>query len=87
MPVVYDGRVYVATGQNVEHGEGDGHLWCLDPAKRLDGANVSDELVAGEPNGLLPKERIKSNVPKDRIRPEPEFGRRVALFGERSEVA
>ena len=30
-PVVYDGLVYVAVGEDPEHGEGNGHLWCIDP--------------------------------------------------------
>lgn len=35
-PVAYDGLVYIAVGQDPEHGEGDGHLWCIDPTKRGD---------------------------------------------------
>jgi outer membrane protein assembly factor BamB len=35
-PVAYDGLVYIAVGQDPEHGEGEGHLWCLDPNKRGD---------------------------------------------------
>lgn len=31
MPLVYDGLVYIATGQDPEHGEGQGDLWCIDP--------------------------------------------------------
>jgi outer membrane protein assembly factor BamB len=42
MPVIYDGRVYIASGQEPEHGEGDGHLWCIDPTKRGD---ISAELA------------------------------------------
>lgn len=30
-PVFYKDRVYVATGQDPEHGEGVGHLLCIDP--------------------------------------------------------
>jgi len=41
-PVVYDGNVYVAVGQDPEHGEGEGHLWCIDPNKRGD---VSPQLA------------------------------------------
>jgi outer membrane protein assembly factor BamB len=41
-PVVYDGNVYVAVGEDPEHGEGGGHLWCIDPTKRGD---VSPTLV------------------------------------------
>ncbi|WP_246146820.1 outer membrane protein assembly factor BamB family protein [Rubripirellula lacrimiformis] len=35
-PVAYDGLVYIAVGQDPEHGEGEGHLWCIDPNKRGD---------------------------------------------------
>jgi outer membrane protein assembly factor BamB len=35
-PVFYKNRVYVATGQDPEHGEGVGHLVCLDPTKTGD---------------------------------------------------
>lgn len=41
-PVIYEGLVYLAVGQDPEHGEGDGHLWCIDPTKRGD---VSPELA------------------------------------------
>ncbi|MDA0284316.1 MAG: PQQ-binding-like beta-propeller repeat protein, partial [Planctomycetota bacterium] len=33
-PVIYDGYVYVSVGQDPEHGEGPGHVWCIDPNKR-----------------------------------------------------
>jgi outer membrane protein assembly factor BamB len=35
-PVFYNGRVYVAHGQDPEHGEGVGHLVCIDPTKKGD---------------------------------------------------
>jgi len=35
-PVFYKGRVYVAVGQDPEHGEGVGRLLCIDPAKEGD---------------------------------------------------
>jgi outer membrane protein assembly factor BamB len=35
-PVPYKNRVYVATGQDPEHGEGVGHLVCLDATKTGD---------------------------------------------------
>ncbi len=46
-PVVYDGLVYVAVGEDPEHGEGGGHLWCIDPTKRGD---VSPTLVYNSKN-------------------------------------
>lgn len=35
-PVIYDGLVYIGVGEDPEHGEGNGHLWCIDPTKRDD---------------------------------------------------
>src|SRR6185369_4563717 len=55
-PVVYEGLVYLAVGQDPEHGEGQGHLWCIDPTRRGD---VSPELVV-DPNGaVLPHQRLQ----------------------------
>ncbi len=41
-PVIYNGLVFVAVGEDPEHGEGDGHLWCVDPKGRGD---ISPTLV------------------------------------------
>jgi outer membrane protein assembly factor BamB len=41
-PVIYDGLVYIAVGEDPEFGEGPGHLWCIDPSRRGD---VSPTLV------------------------------------------
>jgi outer membrane protein assembly factor BamB len=35
-PVVYEDRVYIANGQDPEHGEGVGHMYCIDATKRGD---------------------------------------------------
>lgn len=35
-PVIYDNKVYLANGQDPEHGEGVGHLYCIDPSKTGD---------------------------------------------------
>lgn len=35
-PVFYDNIVYIANGQDPEHGEGVGHLYAIDPTKRGD---------------------------------------------------
>ncbi|MCI0334203.1 MAG: PQQ-binding-like beta-propeller repeat protein [Planctomycetes bacterium] len=63
-PVVYDGRVYVAVGEDPEHGEGMGHLWCIDPTKRGD---VSPELAfnSKDPNTPIPHKRIQAVVPEE----------------------
>jgi outer membrane protein assembly factor BamB len=35
-PILWEGKVFVANGQDPEHGEGVGHLYCIDPTKRGD---------------------------------------------------
>jgi outer membrane protein assembly factor BamB len=35
-PVFVDNRIYLATGQDPEHGEGIGHMYCIDPSKKGD---------------------------------------------------
>ena len=35
-PVIYQDRVYIANGQDPEHGEGPGHFYAIDPTKRGD---------------------------------------------------
>ena len=44
-PVVVDNLLYIANGQDPEHGEGLGHLWCIDITKTGD---VSKDLPAEE---------------------------------------
>ena len=58
-PVIYDDLVYVAVGQDPEHGEGVGHLWCIDPNKRGD---VSPELAfnASDPSKIIPPRRLQA---------------------------
>jgi outer membrane protein assembly factor BamB len=60
-PVVYDNKVYFCTGQDPEHGEGEGILWCLDPTKRGD---ISEKLAVkrDEPKKLIPVKRIQAVV-------------------------
>jgi outer membrane protein assembly factor BamB len=60
-PVVYDGYVYVAVGEDPEHGEGIGHLWCIDPNKRGD---VSAELAfnSADPSKPIPHKRLQAVV-------------------------
>ncbi len=50
-PVIYNGLLYAAVGQDPEHGEGVGHLWCIDPTKRGD---VSPELAVHVDNRDTP---------------------------------
>jgi outer membrane protein assembly factor BamB len=63
-PVVYDDKVYVATGQDPEHGEGIGILWCVDPTKRGD---ISEKLAVNraDPKKPIPVKREQAVVEKD----------------------
>jgi outer membrane protein assembly factor BamB len=60
-PVVHGGLVYVAVGEDPEHGEGVGHLWCIDPTKRGD---VSSELAVhvDAPDTPLPRRREQAVI-------------------------
>jgi outer membrane protein assembly factor BamB len=53
----YDGHVYVAVGEDPEHGEGNGHLWCIDPTRRGD---VSSELAVDKDGQELPHRRLQA---------------------------
>src|SRR5262249_43684380 len=61
-PVIYDGRVYVALGEDPEHGEGLGHLWCIDPNKCGD---VSPTIVYNKaaPDVSIPHKRLQACEP------------------------
>lgn len=63
-PVVYDGLVYIAVGEDPEHGEGQGHLWCIDPKKRGD---VSPTIVYNSADATKPvaHKRLQALVEKD----------------------
>ncbi len=63
-PVIYNELVYVGVGQDPEHGEGQGHLWCIDPTKRGD---VSPQLavrVEGEERVAIAHKRIQAVEPE-----------------------
>ena len=55
--VVYDDRVYVASGRLMEQGEGPGRLVCIDPTKRGD---VSSELAVDAAGRPLPRRRLQA---------------------------
>jgi outer membrane protein assembly factor BamB len=49
MPAVYEGRVYIGTGQDPEHSAGLGNLWCIDLKKAVErGAKQKDRDVSPE---------------------------------------
>jgi outer membrane protein assembly factor BamB len=74
-PVIYEGLVYVAVGEDPEHGEGVGHLWCIDPAKHIDGSDVSPELAfnSADPDKPIAHKRLQAVVEADGdfARPNP----------------
>ena len=60
-PVIYDGLVYVGVGEDPEHLEGEGHMWCIDPTKSGD---VSPSLVfnSKNPGNPIPHKRLQACV-------------------------
>lgn len=74
-PVVYDSLVYIAVGEDPEHGEGGGHLWCIDPTKRGD---ISPELVfnSKDPMTPIPHKRLQAAEKEkgDFTKPNPNAG-------------
>ena len=63
-PVVYGNLLYIANGQDPEHGEGSGHLWCIDVTKTGD---VSAELPGEEVAPVKPGQDLV--VPAGAARP------------------
>ncbi|MEM9643670.1 MAG: PQQ-binding-like beta-propeller repeat protein, partial [Planctomycetota bacterium] len=64
-PVAYEGLVYIGVGQDPEHQEGEGHLWCIDPTKRGD---VSPQLavkIEGDRRSPIEHRRIQAVIPED----------------------
>jgi outer membrane protein assembly factor BamB len=82
-PVIHDGKVYIANGQDPEHFDGVGHLWCLDPTKTGD---VSPELITeDDPN---PEKRRTKPNPNSAVvwhfggpEPNPQQAGRDYVFG------
>ncbi len=69
-PVVYDGLVYVSVGQDPEHGEGIGHVWCIDPNKKGD---VSSTLAKDKDGNIIPHRRLQAvdTEEGEKIEPNP----------------
>eukprot|EP00913_Durusdinium_trenchii_P013416 g12597.t1 len=63
-PVVYEGLIYLAVGQEPEHGEGQGHLYCIRPPRERDGRDVSPTLAVDAKGRPLPRRRIRAVDPK-----------------------
>ena len=64
IPVVYNDHIYIAVGEDPEHGDGQGYLWCIDPTKRGD---VSPTLVynSKDPNTPIAHKRLQALVEKE----------------------
>ena len=75
-PVIYEGNIFIGVGEDPEHGEGDGHLWCINPTKSLDGSDVSPELVfnTADPTKPIAHKRNQACVKEagDLTRPNPQ---------------
>jgi len=69
-PVIYAGRVYIATGEDPEAGEAPGDLWCIDPSRRGD---VSPEIVVDKQGQPVPPQRTRAVDPQagHQVRPNP----------------
>lgn len=63
-PVIYDGKVYVATGTDIEHGAGPGRIWCIDPVRKLDGSDVSPVLAVDSAGNRLARQRLRAIDPE-----------------------
>jgi outer membrane protein assembly factor BamB len=63
-PVILHDRVYIAVGQDPEHGEGVGHLWCLDPSQRGD---ISRQLAVhvDDRSKPIPHRRLQAVIEED----------------------
>ena len=68
-PVIWESRMYIAVGQDPEHGEGPGHLWCVDITKTGDISMELDE----RPKPKVGEELVREAGPND-IKPNPNSG-------------
>lgn len=67
-PVIHGNLVYATIGDDPEHGEGPGHLWCIAAEKRGD---VSRTLVVERGNPVGPPPEGVIAEPGDEIVPNP----------------
>lgn len=57
-PVIYDNLLYLAVGQDPEHGEGIGNMYCLNPAGAE--GDVSPTLVIDKDGNPVPHRRLQA---------------------------
>lgn len=62
-PVIYDNLLYIAVGQDPEHGEGIGNMYCLDPAGAE--GDVSPTLVVDKDGNPVPHRRLQALDPDE----------------------
>lgn len=67
-PVIHEGRVYITMGQDPEHGEGQGRLWCIDPTRRGD---VSAQLLTDVEKNPPGRREVFAGMPAERIVDNP----------------
>lgn len=72
-PVLYRNTIYMAVGQEVEHGGGIGRLFCLDPSKTGD---ISAELAVDRDRRVIPHRRLQAVDTKEgeKAIPNPNSG-------------
>jgi outer membrane protein assembly factor BamB len=78
MPVIWNDRVYIATGRNPESGPGVGGLWCIAPAGRS--GDISTELLVqgGVVNNSNSGAAWFRGGPNPEMRPPWDFGRSIS---------
>ena len=71
-PVIWENRMYIANGQDPEHGTGYAHLWCVDITKTGD---VSAE-ISQAPKPKVGEELVapQAQVPNRKGQPNPNNG-------------
>jgi outer membrane protein assembly factor BamB len=61
-PVVHDNKLYIGVGQDPEHDEGIGHLWCIDIAKAIEkGKTNKDHDVSAVNDNFDPTADVNKN--------------------------
>jgi len=70
-PVVVGDRMYIANGQDPEHGEGVGHLWCLDITKKGD---ISKEIEVEGPAPKPGEDLLRPSGGARKGKPNPNSG-------------
>jgi outer membrane protein assembly factor BamB len=70
-PVIVGTRMYLAVGQDPEHGEGPGHFWCIDITKQGD---ISKEIVDAATAKLSGYDALEFAMSAHKGKPNPNSG-------------